>query len=143
MTIKISTWNVNSIRSRITNLKNWVKDSKPDIILLQELKCLEEQFPFLELADLNYNIVLKGQKSYNGVAIMSKFPLYDIVYDLPLYDISENDLESRYIEARCDINGKSLKISSIYVPNGGTTEEVEDITETEKFYNKMRILRNQ
>lgn len=139
MTIKISTWNVNSIRSRIINLKNWVKESKPDIILLQELKCLDEQFPHLELADLNYNIVLKGQKSYNGVAIMSKFPLYDVVYDLPLYNISENDLESRYIEARCDINGKSLKISSVYVPNGGTTEEVEDITETEKFYNKMRF----
>ena len=59
MIIKISTWNVNSIRSRITNLKNWIKDSKPDIILLQELKCLEEQFPFLELTDLNYNTVLR------------------------------------------------------------------------------------
>lgn len=137
--MKISTWNVNSIRSRIINLKKWIKLSNPDIILLQELKCTDEQFPTLELLDLNYNIVFKGQKLYNGVAIMSKFPIYDVSYNLPLYGISNNDEEARYIEARFDLNGKSFKISSIYVPNGGTTEKVQDVTETEKFYNKMRF----
>lgn len=139
MKIKISTWNVNSIRSRIFNLKEWINNSNPDIIFLQELKCTDEQFPMLELVDLNYNIIFKGQKSYNGVAIMSKFPLYDIKYDLPFYDIVNKDEEVRYIEARTDINNKTFKISSIYVPNGGTTEVVKDITETEKFYNKMRF----
>lgn len=139
MKIKISTWNINSIRSRIQNFMDWVKLSDPDVVLLQELKCTEEQFPMLEFSGLNYNIVMCGQKSYNGVAIMSKFPLYDVVYQLPLYDVCDVDNEARFIEARFDVNRKSFKVSSVYVPNGGSTEEVEDITETENFYKKMRF----
>lgn len=139
MIIKISTWNVNSVRARIQNIREWIKNTNQDVILLQELKCIDEQFPLLEFADLNYNIILKGQKAYNGVAIMSKFPLYDVKYDLPLYDITQEDNEARYIEGRFDLNNKSFKVSSIYVPNGGTTEDVPDITETEKFYNKIKF----
>jgi exodeoxyribonuclease-3 len=139
--IKISTWNVNSIRARIFNLIDWLKNTNPDVVLLQELKCADEQFPILELSNLNYNIIFKGQKSYNGVAIMSKFPLYDTNYNLPTYNIVENDKDSRYIEARFDHNGTTFKVSSVYVPNGGTTEEVDDITETEKFYSKIKFYR--
>lgn len=139
--IKISTWNVNSIRSRLNSLDYFIKNSNPDIILLQELKCTDEQFPQLELSQYNYNIILKGQKAYNGVAILSKYPLYDVKYDLPLYNLVDKDEDSRYLEARVDINGKTLKIASIYVPNGGTTEDVKDITETEKFYNKIKFYR--
>jgi exodeoxyribonuclease-3 len=72
---------------------------------------------------------------------MSKFPLYDVKYDLPTYGIVEVDNEARYLEARFDFGGESFKIASIYVPNGGTTEEVEDVTETEKFYNKIKFYR--
>ena len=75
--MKISTWNVNSIRARIENLLSWLKETNPDIVLLQELKCTDDQFPILELSNLNYNIIYKGQKSYNGVAILSKYKLYD------------------------------------------------------------------
>lgn len=140
MIIRISTWNVNSIRARITSLIEWLKNTQPDIVMLQELKCTDEQFPILELSELNYNIVFKGQKSYNGVAILSKFKLYDTVYDLPTYDIVDIDNESRYIEAKIDINGKSVKIASIYVPNGGPPMGYEgDITETEKFYSKIKF----
>lgn len=142
MKVKISTWNVNSIRARINLLIEWLKNTQPDIVMLQELKCTDEQFPMLELSDLNYNIIFKGQKSYNGVAILSKFKLYDIVYDLPNYGIVETDNESRYIEAKLDLNGKSLKIASIYVPNGGPPMGYEgDITETEKFYSKIKFYR--
>lgn len=139
--IKIATWNVNSIRSRIENLKSYINEENPDIILLQELKCTDEQFPFLELDSLNYNIEIKGQKAYNGVAIMSKFPLYDVKTELPLFSLIEEDNESRYIEARFDYNGKSLKVASVYVPNGDTTEKVKDKTETEKFYRKIKFYR--
>ena len=139
MTIKITTWNVNSIRSRLHSFDYLVKNSNPDIILMQELKCLDEQFPLTELENYNYNIVFKGQKAYNGIAIFSKFPLYDVKYNLPTYNLVEKDEDARYLEARFDINGKSIKVASIYVPNGGTTEPVPDITETEKFYNKIKF----
>lgn len=137
--IKIVTWNVNSIRSRIENLKNYIKNENPDVILLQELKCTNEQFPFIELNDLNYNIEIIGQKAYNGVAIMSKYPLYDVKKELPLFSLVDEDLEARYIEARFDYDGKSLKVASVYVPNGDTTEKVKDPTETEKFYRKIKF----
>jgi exodeoxyribonuclease-3 len=142
--VKILTWNVNSIRSRIVNLINLVKTIKPDVMLLQELKCTNEQFPFGELDYLNYNIEIVGQKGRNGVAILSKFPLYDVKYKLPLYDIVEKDDEARYLEARVDFEGKSIKIASIYVPNGGPSvldvdNDVRDITITDNFINKMKF----
>lgn len=139
--MKISSWNVNSIRARIPNLLNWIKKTNPDIILLQELKCTNDQFPLLELSNLNYNIIFKGQKSYNGVAILSKYRLYDVVYDLPTYNIVDSDDEARYIEAKFDINGKTIKIASIYVPNGSPPSNFvgDDVTETDRFYNKMKF----
>ena len=139
--MKISTWNVNSIRARIENLLSWLKETNPDIVLLQELKCTDDQFPILELSNLNYNIIYKGQKSYNGVAILSKYKLYDIKYDLPLYDIIDYDNDSRYIEAKFDIDNKTIRVASIYVPNGGPASNFtgDDITETDRFYNKMKF----
>ncbi|MDR0572163.1 MAG: exodeoxyribonuclease III [Rickettsiales bacterium] len=142
--IKILTWNVNSIRARIGHLINVIESASPDIILLQELKCVEEQFPFSELEYFNYNTKVLGQKARNGVALMSKFPLYDVECKLPFYDIVEVDNDSRYIEARIDYHKKTFKIASIYVPNGGpstidTKNNVMDITSTENFLNKMKF----
>jgi exodeoxyribonuclease-3 len=113
-------------------------------MLLQELKCTQEQFPFMELNHLNYNIEIVGQKGRNGVAILSKFPLHDVEYKLPLYDIVEKDDEARYLEARIDFKDKSIKIASIYVPNGGPSvldvnNDIKDIVATGNFTNKMKF----
>ena len=142
--IKIATWNVNSIRARMPRVMEWIKEENPDILLLQELKCTEEQFPFLEFSAFNYNIELLGEKAKNGVAILSKFPLYNVKKGLPLYDIVEKDETARYIEANFDYNGNAIKVSSIYLPNGGPSvlderKGYSDITETESFYNKMKF----
>ena len=138
--IKIGTWNVNSIKARIENLLFWLKESNPDIVLLQELKCLEENFPFAPIEDLGYNIAVKGQKTYNGVAILSKFPIEDIVKELPSYNIDENDDQARYIEAVISVKNSAIRVASIYVPNGNSTSETgKAVNQTEKFIYKMRF----
>lgn len=144
--LKIITWNVNSIRSRLENVRTYIELCKPDILLLQELKCTEEQFPFEYFDDLNYNIVVKAQKTYNSVAIFSKFPLYAVEKELPLYDIDTEDNEARYIEACFDYDNKQFKVASIYVPNGGPNaddirNDVKDLTTTERFDYKIKFYR--
>ena len=114
-TISVASWNVNSIRARLNLLLEWMKSNKPDIILLQELKAINEAVPKEGLEDLNYNLALKGQKGYNGVAILSKYPISDIQYNLPNF---QDDPQSRYIEAWIDIKGKGIRVASIYAPNG-------------------------
>ena len=107
--IKIATWNVNSIRARLPRVFEWIKEENPDIILLQELKCTEDQFPLFEFAtEFNYNIEMVCEKARNGVAILSKFPLYNVQKNLPLYDIVEKDESTRYIEANFDYNNKGI-----------------------------------
>ena len=73
--MKIATWNVNSIKARLPRVQEWLADFQPDVALLQELKCQEEGFPRLEIEDLGYNVAVSGQKTYNGVAILSKHPM--------------------------------------------------------------------
>ena len=90
----IATWNVNSIRARLPIILGWLKEKNPDILLLQELKARDNDIPKEEIEDLNYNIIAKGQKSYNGVAILSKFPVSDIKYTLPNF---EEDEQARHI----------------------------------------------
>lgn len=109
--MKIATWNVNSIRARLLILTGWLQSNQPDIILLQETKCLNDVFPRQEIEDLGYNIAMYGQKTYNGVAILSKSPIEDICYGLPTFN---DDLQARYIEA---VVGK-IRVASVYVPNG-------------------------
>ena len=142
--MKIATWNVNSIRARIINFLDFIKEFKPDVVLIQELKCINEQFPFFELETMNYNIEVYGEKARNGVAILSKFPLYDIKKGLPLYDIVDSDDEARYIEACFDYDGKVIKVASIYVPNGGPSANdikagIKDETKTYNFEKKMKF----
>lgn len=107
----IATWNVNSIRTRLDHLMSWLRHRQPDIMLLQELKCLEEAFPFEALEDLGYNIVVQGQKTYNGVAILSKTPIEDVVDHLP--SLPDDD-HARYLEAFIP----PFRVASVYVPNG-------------------------
>ena len=112
MRMKIATWNVNSIKARLPNVLAWLNEAEPDIVLLQETKTLNEKFPALEIEDLGYNLALNGQKTYNGVAILSKTPIEDVVTVLPG---DEGDDHARYIEA---VIG-DVRVASVYVPNGG------------------------
>ena len=113
--IKIATYNVNSVRARLPQVLLWLKEESPDIVLLQELKCLEGAFPRMEVEELGYNLAISGQKTYNGVAILSKYPIEDVIKKLPG---DEADEEARYIEGIVNIPGGILRVASIYVPNG-------------------------
>lgn len=108
--INICTWNINSIRMRLPLLLTLLKEKKPDVVLLQETKVTDDQFPREEIETLNYNIALYGQKTYNGVAILSKFPIEDITTGIPGFE----DDQARYIEAVV----KGMRVASVYVPNG-------------------------
>ena len=125
--IKISTWNVNSINARLENILNWLSNEKPDIVMLQEIKCQSNNFPYQYIEDLNYNIIVNGQKSYNGVAILSKFPISNVTNNFPSNPITD---EARFIQCDININDKLLNIASVYVPNG------KDIG-TDSFENKI------
>ena len=92
----IATWNVNSIKARLARVTEWLAEARPDVVLLQETKCVDDAFPRLEIEELGYNIALCGQKTYNGVAILSKRPLEDVVCVL---DGDEGDPQARYVEA--------------------------------------------
>jgi exodeoxyribonuclease-3 len=109
--MKIVAWNVNSIKSRLTHLKDFILAQNPDVILLQELKCQHADFPWMDIQALGYNPLVKGQKTYNGVAIISKEKAELIADHLP--GDGEDD-HARYIEARVG----NTRVISVYVPNG-------------------------
>lgn len=113
--ITIATWNVNSIKARLQHLLAWLRDDKPDIVLLQEIKCVNDAFPAMEIEELGYNLAIHGEKTYNGVAILSKFPLSDITRGLPN---NHDDGHARYIEAVASLPGSAIRVASVYVPNG-------------------------
>jgi exodeoxyribonuclease-3 len=125
--MKIATWNINSIRVRLPHLLSWIDSAKPDVILLQEIKCLDEVFPREEIEDMGYNVYTHGQKTYNGVAILSKYPLEDVQKGIPGFE----DTQARYIEGY--VLGK-IKIASVYVPNGAHIDDP-------KFIYKMNFLK--
>jgi exodeoxyribonuclease III len=112
--VQIATWNVNSVRQRTEHLVRYLKDVSPDILCLQELKCLDEAFPHLEVGACGYNCAVHGQKGFNGVAILSKRPL-EVTRGLPG---DESDEHARYIEAVVQADAGILRIASIYLPNG-------------------------
>ena len=128
--MKISTWNVNSIKARLITVLDWLVQEKPDVVLLQELKCQTEAFPYQEIEDLGYNIAVHGQKTYNGVAIFSKFPLSDIIIDFPGNPVPD---EARYIEALVNLSSTAIRVASVYVPNG------QRLT-SEKYQKKIEFL---
>ena len=113
--MRIATWNVNSIKQRLDHLVTFVKSADPDIVCLQELKCVDEAFPRSEVEALCYNVATHGQKAYNGVAILSKRPLEDIRRGLPG---DESDEQARYLEGVISTAGGVVRIASIYLPNG-------------------------
>ena len=112
--MRIATWNVNSVRQRIDILLAYLREVQPDVLCLQELKCLEEAFPRLEVEAAGYNFVVHGQKSYNGVAILAKAPIETSI-GLPG---DENDSQSRYIEAVIPHGATVVRVGCLYLPNG-------------------------
>ncbi len=113
--MKIASWNVNSIRARLEPALAWLNQAKPDVLCLQEIKCVDENFPREPFEALGYNCAVHGQKSYNGVAILSKRPLEDITPRLPG---GEGDDHSRYLEAVVTGDKGVVRVASIYAPNG-------------------------
>ncbi len=128
--MKIVTWNVNSINSRMELLLNFLASENPDICLLQEIKTEEAKFPYEALSHLPYNIYVSGQKSYNGVAILSKFQADEISKNFPGNPLPG---EARFIEGSFLIKGSMYRIISLYVPNGGEVG-------SDKFQNKLIFL---
>mgnify|MGYP003386546644 CR=1 FL=1 len=114
----IATFNVNSLKMRLPALLAWLDLRKPDIVCLQELKLVDDAFPRLEIEAAGYNCAVHGQKTYNGVAILSKIPFDETAARLPGDD---SDDQARYIEVVVSSGFGPLRIASIYLPNGNPT----------------------
>ena len=128
--MKIISWNVNSVRARIENIKNYIKDAAPDVLLLQEIKTQNENFPNDEFKKLDYLSYVFGQKSYNGVAIISKHELDNINNSFIKDDLNQ----SRIITAELKLKKKKIELINIYVPNGNPVD-------TEKYEYKKNWLK--
>ena len=111
--MKIASWNVNSIKARLEPALAWLKSANPDVVCLQEIKCVDENFPREPFESLGYNCAVHGQKSYNGVAILSKRPLEDVTPRLPG---GEGDDHARYLEAVITGDKGVVRVASIYAP---------------------------
>lgn len=127
--MRIATWNVNSVNARLERVLEWFESAAPDVAVLQEIKCLDEKFPTEAFERLGYNVAVHGQKTYNGVAMLSKFPLEDVRRGLPLLSDDEVDEQARYIEAVIAAP-TPLRMVGIYLPNGNPIG-------TEKFAYKL------
>ena len=142
--MKIATWNVNSIKVRLDTALAWLKEAKPDVVALQEIKCQDENFPAEAFEALGYNCAVHGQKTYNGVAILSKRPLEDVT---PRLSGGEGDDHARYLEAVVSGDKGVLRIASIYAPNGnpvGTDKFAYKLAWLERLYaHARRLLANE
>ncbi len=116
--MKIISWNVNSVRARLENILNYIKESKPDILFLQEIKTEEINFPKEAFKDLGYESYVFGQKSYNGVAFLSKVNISNIDKNF----IKDKRKQSRVITGEVNLKSKKIKLINIYVPNGNPIE---------------------
>jgi exodeoxyribonuclease III len=112
--VKIATWNVNSVRQRTEHLLRYLRDVSPDVLCLQELKCVDDAFPLIDVEALGYNVAVHGQKALNGVAILSKAP-FEATRGLAG---DPNDEHARYIEAVIPDGAGIVRVASLYLPNG-------------------------
>lgn len=110
--MRIYTWNVNSVKARFDRLMNWLEVNQPDVLCLQELKAIDDDFPYEEVSQLGYFAAVHGQATYNGVAILSRSPQDDVVRNM---DDGVDDDQSRLIAATID----GVRVVCVYVPNGG------------------------
>ena len=130
--MKITTWNVNSINARIDHLVKFIKKNNSDIFLIQELKCINEMFPYDQIKNHGYECYVNGQKAWNGVAILSKKKIEIINKNIPSY----NDNQARFIETEITVPTikKKIRLICIYLPNGNPIE-------TEKFDYKIEWMK--
>jgi exodeoxyribonuclease-3 len=128
--MKIATFNVNSVKARLDTVLGWFKQASPDIALLQEIKCETQNFPRLEFESLGYNCAILGQKSYNGVALISKHKIEDIQEGLPG---DKADEHARYIEGVVATKTGAVRVASIYAPNGNPAD-------TDKYTYKLKFM---
>lgn len=132
--MKIATWNVNSLRVRLEHVQKWLSDTQPDVLCLQELKMPTEEFPTQTFSDLGYRSVAHGQKTYNGVAILSKNELTNVTFDLPDY----TDPLKRYVAATIfSDNGIPIRIVNVYCPNGQSLDSDKFVYKRE-WFSKLR-----
>ena len=127
--MKISSWNVNSVRARIENIKDYLNKFSPNILLMQEIKTEEKNFPFNEFEDLGYHSYVFGQKNYNGVAIISKKKLENVSTDI----IKDKLKQARTISAEFEFKKRKILVINIYTPNGNPVD-------TEKYDYKKKWL---
>jgi exodeoxyribonuclease III len=113
--VKIATWNINGIKARIETLVHWLEEAAPDIVCLQETKCVDDAFPADELERLGYNVAFHGQKGFNGVAVLAKMPIEEVRSGL---DGGDEDTQARFLEAVVSIPRGAVRIASAYMPNG-------------------------
>ncbi|WP_338548234.1 exodeoxyribonuclease III [Roseovarius phycicola] len=113
--MKVASFNINGIKARLPALLDWLKEAEPDVAILQEIKSVDEGFPRDPIEELGYQVETHGQKSFNGVALLSKLPLEDVRRGLPG---DETDEQARWIEATVVGEHKALRICGLYLPNG-------------------------
>ena len=128
--MKIISWNVNSVRARITNILEYIKDTLPDILFLQEIKTQEESFPYEDFKNVGYESHVFGQKSYNGVAIISKVKIENLKKDFIKDDLNQ----ARIISGEILLKKKKINLINIYAPNGNPIN-------TDKYENKKNWLK--
>lgn len=128
--MKIATWNINGIKARIDGLRTWLTETSPDVVCLQEVKSVDEGFPVDAIEELGYFVAVHGQKGFNGVALLSKFPLEDVRRGLP-GDASDD--QARYIDGFTGTGDMLFRVASLYLPNGNPVE-------SEKFKYKLAWL---
>lgn len=134
--MKIATWNVNSIKVRMPAVTKWLKAVSPDVLCMQEIKTVDEGFPSEDFEAMGYNVAVHGQKSYNGVAILSKHPMEDVVMGLPGDD---SDEQARYLEALIVGESAPVRVASIYLPNGNPVMDNGEFTQ--KYAYKLEWLK--
>jgi len=136
--MKIATWNVNSVKARLPRVLEWLEEFKPDVALLQEIKTEDHSFPTLEIESLGYKIATHGQKSYNGVAILSRHhPMTVTQTGLPGDDTDDH---ARYLEAIItpeDTSITPVRVATIYLPNGNPSQD-ETGANSDKYRYKLR-----
>jgi exodeoxyribonuclease-3 len=126
--MRIATWNVNSIKQRVDNVVAWLKERDPDVVCLQETKCVDEAFPREPFEALGYNVAVHGQKTFNGVAVLSKLRFDEVTARLP--GDTEDD-HARFLEVAVTSGKRAVRIASIYLPNGNPPD-------TDKYSYKLK-----
>ena len=129
--MRIATWNVNSIKQRTENVSAWLRERQPDIVCLQETKTQDDSFPREPFEALGYNVAIHGQKTFNGVAILSKLPFDEVTPRLPG---DPEDDHARFLEAVVSTSSGALRVASIYLPNGNPPD-------TDKYPYKLKWMK--